>query len=80
MIVDQPQLPALPFSLGRDSLFDICTSQLEEEDGNVSGLLVVDHSWGPKETHCNENIVSRLSCCHTSSSPHLLLSTPPSQS
>lgn len=42
-----------PFSLGRDSVFDICTRHVGKGDGNVLGLLIVDHSWGPEETYSN---------------------------
>lgn len=53
MIVDQHQLSALP-SLWAEILFlTFAQDSRGEGDGNVLGRLVVDHSWGPKETHCN---------------------------
>lgn len=52
MIVDQHQLPSLP-SLWARMQFLTFAQEVGEGDGNVVGLLVVDHSWGPKETHCN---------------------------
>lgn len=58
--------------------FDIYTRQVgrrKEGNRNALGLVVVDHTWGPKDIHCNGSFVdpdlSNLSTSTPHPHPHL---------